>query len=104
MKAELEKTLSTQPRDHWLELFLGAGLAAGPVRGLGDVLEDEQLQHRKEVEVRSMQHKTEKRAELGFARRGTRRCPSHCCVSTAAATATWQAVGSGAAGHPPRCG
>ena len=32
----------------------------------------EQLQHRKEVEVRSMQHKTEKRAELGFARRGTR--------------------------------
>ena len=46
MKAELEKTLSTQPRDHWLELFLGAGLAAGPVRGLGDVLEDEQLRHR----------------------------------------------------------
>ena len=46
MKAELEKTLSTQPRDHWLGLFLDAGLAAGPVRGLGDVLEDEQLQHR----------------------------------------------------------
>lgn len=46
MKAQLEEALSAKNRDEWIEIFEGAGLAAGPVNGLSKVLKDEQLTHR----------------------------------------------------------
>ena len=49
LKVELEKELAKKTRDEWMAELLAVNLPCGGVNTLGEVLDDEQLQHRRMV-------------------------------------------------------
>ena len=49
LRAELERTLRTQPARHWDELLLGTGVPAAPVASLPEALASDQIAHRELV-------------------------------------------------------
>jgi formyl-CoA transferase len=51
LKAALEARLKTRSKREWTELFVGAGLPAGPIHTLDEVFDDPQVQHCQLVET-----------------------------------------------------
>jgi formyl-CoA transferase len=46
---ELEKTLTTQPAEHWVEKMLGVGIPAGPIYDYAQALDNDHVRHRKMI-------------------------------------------------------